>query len=125
MSDAGSDMGLLTVRMPELGADVRPTVNVVDAQSLELVKTALAGEQIEVPVGQYVVSSTLPSGERTLGIAQVSGGVHEEVALATAASVQEAVEAPVAEPAPAPALESLGPSADALGQAAPPATDVA
>jgi hypothetical protein len=117
MSDHGGDMGLLTVRMPELGADVQPTINVVDARSLALVKTALADEQVEVPAGQYIVSSTLPSGERALGVAQVSGGAHEEVALATAAGAQAAREASLV-PAPAPLLESLGPSGD-TGEAAP------
>jgi len=120
MSNGDVDMGLLTVHMPELGIDVQPTVNVVDAQSLELVKTALADEQVEVPAGQYIVSSTLPSGERALGVAQVAGGAHEEVALATAASAAAATTS--APDAPAPTLERLG-SGD-VGQAAP-STDVA
>src|SRR6266404_7167072 len=122
MSDGDLDMGLLTVHMPELGIDVQPTVNVIDAQSLELVKTARADERIEVPAGQYIVSSTLPSGERALGVAQVSEGTHEEVALATAATVQAAVEkSPAPAPAPTPTLERLGPGEDDVGQAAPPA----
>jgi hypothetical protein len=108
--DANAEMGRVKVRLPELEADVRPTVNLIDSKTLELVTTAVAGEEVQVPVGQYVLSSTLPSGERSLGVADVSRGELEHVELApeTAQSPVEAVpEAPQA-----PQLESLGPSTD-------------
>jgi hypothetical protein len=108
--DANAEMGRVKVQLPDLEADIRPTVNVIDSKTLELVTTAVAGEEVQVPVGQYVLSSTLPSGERSLGVADVSPGELEHVELApeTAPSAVEAVpEAPQS-----PQLESLGPSTD-------------
>jgi hypothetical protein len=102
MTGAEDQVGLLTVRMPELEADVRPSINVVDAQSLQLIKTAVADEQLEIPAGQYVLSSTLPSGERTFGITEVSPGEHQEVALSPAQRGTV--------PAHAPTIEDLKPS---------------
>jgi hypothetical protein len=78
--DRDSDNGCLTVRVPDLGG-VRPAVKVVDARTLELVATAIPDRELEVPAGRYVVSSTLPSGERAVGVAEVSAGGCEEVAL--------------------------------------------
>jgi hypothetical protein len=105
--------GSLKIVMPTLAAqDVRPAVNVIDADSMQLVKTALRDEEVSVPAGKYLLSSMMPTGERSLAVADVSGGEHEEVTL----------EQP---PAPGPggagpatsALESLGPPAPAAAPA--------
>jgi hypothetical protein len=98
--------GSLKIVMPTLAAqDVRPAVNVIDANSMQLVTTALRDEEVSVPAGKYLLSSMMPTGERSLAVADVSEGEHEEVTLA---------EPPVAGPtegAPATsALESLGPT---------------
>ena len=104
MVQAEDKVGLLTVRMPELAADVRPSINVVDAQSLQLVETAVVDEQLEIAAGQYVLSSTLPSGERTFGFTEVSPGEHQEVALSPLPKTEATAHAPAS------ALEALGPS---------------
>lgn len=98
--------GSLKIVMPTLAAqDVRPAVNVIDADSMQLVRTALRDEEVSVPAGKYLLSSMMPTGERSLGVADVSEGEHEEVTLA-----EPPVAAPI-EGAPATsALESLGPT---------------
>jgi len=96
--------GTLKVVMPALGADdVAPSVNLIDAESLELVRTAFCLEEVSVPAGKYLLSSTLPTGERSLGVAEISPGEHEEVHLTFESSA-------TVEPAEAAAeLGSLGP----------------
>jgi len=98
--------GSLKIISPTMAAqDFRPAVNVIDAASMELVTTALCDEEVSVPAGKYLLSSTLPTGERSLAVADVSEGQLEEVKLVTS-------ELPAAGPAggeAAPALESLGP----------------
>jgi hypothetical protein len=74
--------GSLKIVMPTLAAqDVRPAVNVIDADSMQLVKTALRDEEVSVPAGKYLLSSMMPTGERSLAVADVSEGEHEEVTL--------------------------------------------
>jgi hypothetical protein len=96
--------GSLKIVMPTLAAqDVRPAVNVIDADSMQLVKTALRDEEVSVPAGKYLLSSMMPTGERSLAVADVSEGEHEEVTLD-----QPPVTGPAGgEPATS-ALESLG-----------------
>jgi hypothetical protein len=110
MPDADVDVGRLRVLIPQLGAGVRPTVNLIDARSLELVTTTLANEEIEVPAGQYVVSSTLPSGERALTVTTVSSGAQEEVALPVTARIDAYAATPVVPPS---TFEQLGSSPEA------------
>jgi hypothetical protein len=111
--------GSLKIVMPGLAdQEIRPAVNIIDADSMQLVETALSDEEVSVPAGKYLLSSTLPTGERSLAVADVSAGELEEVSLAPAA------EPPVAEPAesaaPAtPELESLGPPEGAAPSPAP------
>jgi hypothetical protein len=103
------------VSLPALEADIRPTVNVIDSETLQLVKRAIADDEVEVPAGRYVLSSTLPSGERALGVAEVAVGELEQVEL-TPETEAVAVEA-VPEPAQAPQLETLGPAPKARSDA--------
>ena len=87
-------------------------INVIDAATLQLVETSTCNTEISLPVGTYLVTTTLPSGERTQGVAEVLTDELAELALTTAEPVVES-------PAPAPAgggLESLGPT---RGEAAP------
>jgi len=107
--------------MPALqSSDVQPTVNLIDAESLELVTTATCEQEVSVPAGKYLLSSMLPTGERSLGVAEVSAGQLEEVELTPAESAAEAAPAPAA-PAPSAELESLGPPS--TGAAAPPSVE--
>jgi hypothetical protein len=114
--------GSLKIVMPTLAAqDVRPAVNVIDADSMQLVKTALRDEEVSVPAGKYLLSSMMPTGERSLAVADVSEGEHEEVTLdqppvtgpaggEPATSALESLGATTLEPAAAP------PAAPALGE---------
>jgi hypothetical protein len=98
--------GSLKIVMPTLAApDVRPAVNVIDADSMQLVKTALRDEEVSIPAGKYLLSSMMPTGERSLAVADVSQGEYEEVTLA--------------EP-PAPAPGGAGPATSALESLGPP-----
>ncbi len=78
-------------------------INVIDATTLQLVETSKCNTEISLPVGTYLVTTTLPSGERTQGVAEVVSDELAELALTVA---QPAVEAP---PGGA-GLESLGPT---------------
>ena len=40
---------------------------VIDGKTLQLVQTSSCNEEISLPAGTYVVSATLPSGERADG----------------------------------------------------------
>jgi hypothetical protein len=81
-------------------------ISVLDSATLQLVETSTCNQEISLPVGTYVVSTTLPSGERSSGVAEVVSGELAELAL----SVEQPTAAappPAAAPAGA-ALESLG-----------------
>jgi hypothetical protein len=97
--------GQLKVTMPALESAIRPTVNVIDATSLALVKTALRDEQVSVPVGTYLLTAMLPSGERSLGLTRITSGRIHEVELAADAGEVES-----APPEPSRTLETLGPA---------------
>ncbi len=97
--------GSLKIVMPALAPhEVRPAVNVIDAGSMQLVETTLCDEEVSVPAGKYILSSTLPTGERSVAYADVSEGKHEEVNLVAL----EQLPVPGSETA-TPGLESLGP----------------
>lgn len=102
MADAYA--GEITVRIPELEQGVRPTVSVVDAHSLELVATGVTDEQFEVPPGQYVVSSIMPSGERAVSFAEVTSGDQAEASLSTTPPPSPASDWTSLPPAPTPLL---------------------
>jgi hypothetical protein len=105
--------GSLKIVMPTLAAqDVRPAVNVIDADSMQLVKTALRDEEVSVPAGKYLLSSMMPTGERSLAVADVSGGEHEEVTLEQPPAAGPGGAGPATS-----ALESLGPPAPAAAPA--------
>lgn len=74
-------------------------INVIHGETLKLVETSKCNEEISLPVGTYVVSTTLPSGERSVGVAEVVSDELAELALE--------VEQPPASTA-SPPLESLG-----------------
>jgi hypothetical protein len=79
-------------------------INVIDAATLQLVETSKCNTEISLPVGTYVVTTTLPSGERSQGVAEVLSDELAELALTVA---EPAVESP----APGGGgLESLGPT---------------
>jgi hypothetical protein len=100
--------GSLKIISPTMAAnEVRPAVNVIDAGSMQLVTTALCDEEVSVPAGKYLLSSTLPTGERSLAVADVSEGKLEEVELMTL-ELPPAAD-PAGGEAAMPALESLGP----------------
>jgi hypothetical protein len=84
-------------------------ISVIDSSTLQLVKTSTCNEEISLPVGTYVVSTTLPSGERSTGVAEVVSDELAELAL----SLAEPAAAP-----PPPALESLGPAGGAVTRSA-------
>jgi hypothetical protein len=120
-----SDDGRLKVVLPALDAgEVRLTFNLIDADTLALVRTAACEEEITVPAGKYLLSSLLPTGERSLGIAEVAAGelaeaelipVEEPTAEAVQATKERAPEGPGE-------LESLGVPRDAAPREAPQAT---
>jgi hypothetical protein len=101
--------GSLKIVMPGLAdQEIHPAINVIDADSMQLVETALSNEEVSVPAGKYLLSSTLPTGERSLAVAQVSAGELEEVSLVP--SEQPPISDPGGgAPSVAPPLESLGP----------------
>ena len=106
--------GRLKVHLETSDAYVAQPINVIDGSSLQLVAATACNEEIEVPAGTYLVSATLPSGERSVGVAEVVSGELYELALGVAELGAEMSAAP----APM-GLESLGP-ADA-----PPAAEAA
>jgi hypothetical protein len=111
-----SATGTLKVQLDMAGPYVRQQVNVIDSTTLELVASPACGEEVEVPAGTYVVSATLPSGERSVGVADVAANELSELALASRAAVAEPPPPPPPPPppaAPAPGLEELGPPAGA------------
>jgi len=79
-------------------------INVIDAATLQLVETSKCNTEISLPVGTYVVTTTLPSGARSQGVAEVRSDELAELALTVAEPV---VESPAPDGA---ALESLGPT---------------
>jgi hypothetical protein len=68
-------------------------ISVIHGETLQLVETSKCNEEISLPVGTYVVSTTLPSGERSVGVAEVVSDELAELALAVE-------QPPAAEPAP-------------------------
>ena len=84
-------------------------ISVLDRETLQLVKSSTCNQEISLPIGTYVVSTTLPSGERSSGVAEVVSGELAELALS--------VEQPTASAA-APSLESLGPAAQPVTRSA-------
>jgi hypothetical protein len=86
-------------------------ISVIDGSSLQLVETSTCNEEISLPVGTYLVSTTLPSGERSVGVAEVVSDELAELAL----TVEQPAAAP---PAPPPALESLGPAGSRVTRSA-------
>jgi len=109
-----SATGTLKVQLDTAEPYVRQQVNVIDSTTLELVASPACGEEIEVPAGTYVVSATLPSGERSVGVAEVAANELSELALAGPPAAAEPPSPPPPPPAaPAPGLEELGPPAGA------------
>jgi hypothetical protein len=80
--------GRLKVHLETADPYVPQPVNVIDGDSLQLVAAATCDEEIEVPAGTYVVSATLPSGERSVGVTEVTAGKLSELSL----GVEEAAE---------------------------------
>lgn len=90
-------------------------ISVIDGTTLQLVQTATCNQEITLPAGKYLVSAALPSGDRPVGMTEVSEGDLSELTLTTVEEL--AVEGP---PAPKPGgLEGLGPTRGDGG--APPA----
>jgi hypothetical protein len=85
-------------------------ISVLDGTTLQLVETSTCDEEIALPVGTYVVTTTLPSGKRSLGVAEVVSDELAELALV--------VSEPAAEAPPRPPLESLGPTRGRLTRSA-------
>lgn len=109
-----SATGTLKVQLDTAGPYVRQQVNVIDSTTLELVASPACGDEVEVPAGTYVVSATLPSGERSVGVAEVTANELAELALAAPATAAEPPPPPPPPArAPAPGLEELGPPAGA------------
>jgi hypothetical protein len=98
-----SAAGRLKVNLESADPYVTQPVNVIHGDSLQLVASPNCGEEIEVPAGTYIVSATLPSGERSVGVAEVTEGELSELSLG--------VQAPETSAAPTAmgGLESLGP----------------
>ncbi len=110
--------GRLKVHVQRPERWLRQPINVIDGTSLQLVAATECNEEIEVPAGTYFVSATLPSGERSVGVAEVAPGELSELELGEtkAAADSPSASAPVPPPAPAAmqnALESLGPDSAA------------
>lgn len=103
--------GRLKVHLESSDPYFAQPINVIDGSSLQLVAATACNEEIEVPAGTYFVSATLPSGERSLGVAEVAPDELYELALKVA-------KPGVDTPAPM-GLESLGPGG------APPAAEAA
>ncbi len=75
--------GFLKVTMPSLAADIRPTVDVIDGSSLTLV--ASSREQlISIAPGRYLVTATMPTGQRAMDVVEIVAGKTEEVELGRA-----------------------------------------
>jgi hypothetical protein len=95
--------GRLKISLETPDPYVAQPVNVIDGDSLQLVAAAKCGEEIEVPAGTYLVSATLPSGERSVGVAEVTAGELSELSLGVETAETSAA------PAAMGGLESLGP----------------
>jgi hypothetical protein len=109
--------GRLKVHLESSDPYFAQPINVIDGSSLQLVAATACNEEIEVPAGTYFVSATLPSGERSVGVADVVSGELSELALGVAELGAEM-------PAASMSLESLGPvdeppAAEAAPEAAP------
>lgn len=101
-----SAAGRLKIDLETPGPYLAQPVDVIDGKNLQLVAAATCGEEIEVPAGTYLVSATLPSGERSLGVAEVTAGELSELSLAVEKTAEVS-----AEPAAmgGGGLEALGP----------------
>ncbi|HSJ94390.1 MAG TPA: hypothetical protein VK896_10185 [Gaiellaceae bacterium] len=101
-------------------------ISVIHGSTLELVKTSSCNTEISLPVGTYVVSTTLPSGERSVGVAEVVSDELAELALAVAEPAPAAAAPPP--PAAAPPADAFvpgsagGPERPVTRSAAPPAS---
>lgn len=71
---SGPGTGTLTVSMPPAAEALQPRVSVIDSETLQLVATSRCEEPVEVPAGTYVVTATLPTGQRTMGVVDVAAG---------------------------------------------------
>jgi hypothetical protein len=76
-------------------------ISVIHGETLQLVETSKCNEEISLPVGTYVVSTTLPSGERSVGVAKVVSDELAELALSAGAAA-------ALTPPPSQSIESLG-----------------
>lgn len=74
--------GTLTVRIesPDPYSYDQP-IAVIDSSTLELVRTATCNEELPLPAGSYVVSATLPTGTRAIGVAEVAPDTPAELTL--------------------------------------------
>ena len=70
MSAPPAPTGRLKVHVQRPEPWLRQPINVIDGTSLQLVAATECNEEIEVPAGTYFVSATLPSGERSVGVAE-------------------------------------------------------
>lgn len=97
--------GRLTVRIesPDPYSYDQP-INIIDGSTLELVRTATCNDELSLPAGKYVVSATLPSGERSVGVTEVAADETSELTLVAPETATVEVEED---------LESLGPMAEA------------
>ena len=103
--------GRLKVHVQRPEPWLRQPINVIDGTSLQLVAATECNEEIEVPAGTYFVSATLPSGERSVGVAKVAPGELSELELGSAKVAADSPSASM--PSPSETLESLGPGAAA------------
>jgi hypothetical protein len=71
---SASATGTLTVSLSQTADALQPRVSVIDSETLQLVATSRCDEPVEVPAGTYVVTATLPTGQRTLGVVDVAAG---------------------------------------------------
>ena len=99
MTSTPAAPGRLTVQMPSEEAYLRAEARVIDSESLALVAKVWCGQTIEVPAGNYLVSVSLPSGQRRVVVTEIEPG--------GAAVAQFPSEAPPAPP-PAPAVPTRG-----------------
>lgn len=98
--------GRLRVRLETSDPYVPQPISVIDGWTLRLVAATACNEEIEVPAGTYFVSATLPTGERSVAVAEVAPGELFELALEV-----ESLGGEMPAPSSPPLLESLGPTA--------------
>lgn len=109
--------GRLKVHLETSDPYVPQPVNVLDGQTLQLVAATRCGDEIEVPAGTYFVSAMLPSGERSVGVAEVAPDELYELALRVPAEAGvKSSGAPAAM-----GLENLGPADERLSAEGAPA----